>query len=290
MIKYICPAVLVFILFISCSKNESDKNEYSEMNTISSMETSHIIQENLNIQERQPEKNNTVQNIIDIEENLDEEQEGFFLRLNEIASSMHRDADSDEWELWRDKNRKIIDLLVAFLKISITWSIDITKYFPYITASISNDGMVKIFSWTLAMWGTGDYYNNIIQYKTESGEVSALEIDGPQRYVIGCILKDNVYLLLGGARAGGGIGFNAFKVIEISHNELLPYFAFNGNSELSFFASPREDRTQIYYYDLNFIEHPFSIKFITHDEEYLEFIFSGSEFIGDYEKFNEIRH
>lgn len=285
--------VFVFMLFASCAKKEFEENEYLETNNINSAETTiynNNIQKSLNAQENPPQKDNWIQATIDIDENLNEEQKEFFTSITEISTSMSRDADLDDWESWHDKNNQIIELLVAFLKTDTTWFIDITKYLPFMKVSISDDDILKIYSWTLERWGTGDYFNNIIQYKTKSGTINAIEMKGPPQYMVGCILKSHLYLLLGDARAGGGIGFSVFKAIEISDDELLPYPAFNGSSELSFFASPWEDRTQIDNLNLNFKDQPFSIKFITHDDREFEFIFSDSEFMGDYEKFDEIRH
>jgi hypothetical protein len=117
-----------------------------------------------------------------------------------------------------------------------------------------------------------------------------------QPVAIMMVEEKQTYLIWAHARAGGFMSAASFLALRFLDGKIEPYLAFNGDNKLEFSVG-----TQFYgiieYFKVQFDEKPFSIKIdynpsesFNHDKpnEFLEFTFNGSEFIGDYIKFNEI--
>jgi hypothetical protein len=215
-------------------------------------------------------------------------------------------------------------LLVDFFKTEESWSIDVKKELPFMyEISTSEDGLVRIYNWNYE-WATGDTFNSIIQYKTESGIINVIQVsgygehmweredlwqlgfrDGPA-YSIGFKIEEQTYLIWSHARAGGFMTLVTFLAIKLLDGKIEPYLAFNGDNKLEFHVG-----RIIENYNIQFDETPFYIKIIfnlrkdlenyskwTEDPDFryvkpniydiLEFTFNGTEFLGDYAQFNEI--
>jgi hypothetical protein len=217
-------------------------------------------------------------------------------------------------------------LMVDFFRTEESWSIDMKKELPFISdISISQDNMVRIYSWDYMESATGDTFNNIIQYKAESGIINAVQIGGlgehaePFRqlglgwgpsYGIGFKIEEQVYLIWSHARAGGFMSSASFSAIKLLDEKIESYMAFNGDNKLKFSVGTQYGGV-IDNFAVQFNKTPLWIKIIfnvressannsqwTEDpdikyaEPYiydiLEFSFNGTEFLGDYAKFNEI--
>ena len=219
-------------------------------------------------------------------------------------------------------------LLVDYLKTEESWSADVKKELPFIhEISASEDNMVRIYSWDYRESATGDTFNCIIQYKAESGTINAVQLGGFNEhadqlfeelgfrhgpsYWIGFKIEEQAYLIWSHARAGGFMSSASFLAIKLLDGEIEPYLAFNGDNRLEFSVGIQFGGI-ISNFDIQFEETPFWIKILfnlredpenysqwTGDPDFryakpytydiLEFTFNGTEFLGDYTKFNEIK-
>lgn len=216
----------------------------------------------------------------------------------------------------------ISKLLVDFLKTEESWSLDIKKELPLMKEiSISEDNMVRIYNFDFMEWGTGDTYNNIIQYKTENGKINVIYISqyayGQDRphgfsngsaYSIGFKIEEQTYLLWSIARGGGFTSRTSYLAIKLLDGSIEPYPIFNGDNNIDFCFGPQWSIDAV---DHQFDEMDYWIKiiynlredkekypkFITENyyryaEPYiydiLKFTYNGSVFLGDYKTFDEI--
>lgn len=207
-------------------------------------------------------------------------------------------------ENWEDAYKKldlVPKLLTDFLKTKESWSIDIEKDLDFLKGfDVSDDGMVRIYTWDNWEGGTGDSNQNIIQYRTKTGAVNAvysrdlfdIGFGYGLEYWVGRKLKEDVYLLGGGGRAGGFYANGSYVAVKLTDKKILPYKAFNGESDLSFNYLVGDKNGGIADFEDNFDQNetPFQIKIIydVFRKKDLLFTFNGSEFIGDYEKFYEL--
>jgi hypothetical protein len=147
-------------------------------------------------------------------------------------------------ETFSEKLELVPKLLVDFFKTEESWHIDVKKELPFIKYfSVSSDGMLRIYNWDNRENGTGDTFQNIIQYRTEAGAINAVYCDelrdlrfgyGGVAYWVGGKLKEKAYLLTGVGRGGGFYANGSYVAIEITDDKLLPYPAFNGENNLAF--------------------------------------------------------
>jgi hypothetical protein len=222
--------------------------------------------------------------------------------------------------------KMIPKLLVDFFRTEESWSIDVKKELPFISyISTSQDNMVRIYSWDYGEPATGDTFNSIIQYKAESGIINAAQVGGlgeqaeqfgqlgfrwGPSYNIGFKIEEQAYLIWSHSRAGGFMSSASFLAIKLLDEKIEPYMAFNGENTLGFLVGTQFGGV-IENFRVQFDKTPFWVKIvfdlregsasdsqwtgdpdIKYAEPYiydiLEFSFNGTEFLGDYAKFNEI--
>jgi hypothetical protein len=217
--------------------------------------------------------------------------------------------------------------LIDFLRTEESWSIDVEKEMPFIEYSVSEDNMVRIYSWYFDV-ASGDTYFSIIQYKAESGIINAIQVSGyyderfeqyrqlgfyqGPSYYVDFKIEKYTYLIGSQARAGGFMSTAQFLAVRLLDGKIEPYKAFNGDNELVFSVGIQYGGT-IDNFDFQFDKKPYWIRIMynVHEDpknysqwildhpsferyaepliyDYLEFYFNGTEFIGDYKKFKEV--
>jgi hypothetical protein len=212
------------------------------------------------------------------------------------------------------KDGEMIELLLDFLRKKENWSIDVENELPFIAWNewnVSEDDMVRIYNWQFE-GATGDTYHTIIQYKSESGTINSVYISGWEEqfvqfrerlgfgwgrgYGIGFKIEKQTYLIWAHARAGGFMSVASFLALRFLDGKIEPYPAFNGDNNLEFSVGTQYNGI-IEDFNIQFNEKPFSFlidynpsESFNYDKpnEFLEFTFNGSEFMGDYNKFNKI--
>jgi hypothetical protein len=190
--------------------------------------------------------------------------------------------------------------LYEFLKEETHNIDDIKKELPFITIAVSDDGLLRIYSWYQKEGGTYLAYHSIIQYRLESGRYgveffsanySNEESDRfnyPEVEYHSIInLKKHVYLINGHTRSSSSVYANVFIVLELNKT-LNPYNVFDNDNVLEIIQSLKRDRANVYSSAGYFTEKPYKIKIAYDASEEIELVFNGEEFTGDYDKLHEI--
>jgi hypothetical protein len=165
-----------------------------------------------------------------------------------------------DWMYIAEEERDVVKagdielLLVDFFKTEENWSIDVKKELPFMyEISASEDGLVRIYNWEYES-ATGDTFNSIIQYKTESDIINVIQVSGygehmwghedppfgklgfryGPAYNVGFKIKEQTYLIWSHARAGGFMSAASFLAIKLLDGKIEPYLAFNGDNKLDF--------------------------------------------------------
>lgn len=207
------------------------------------------------------------------------------------------------------RDREMAELLLAFLRDEENWSIDVGNELSFIYRNVSEDDMVRIYNWEFES-ATGDTFHTIIQYRSESGTINAVQISGwggydeqihplgfrwGHGYGVGFKIEEQTYLIWAHARAGGFMSHASFVAVRLLDGRIEPYLAFNGNNHLGFMVGTQFGGI-IEDFDIQFDEEPFLIRIFYNPHEInsrqpnniLDFAFNGTEFLGDYSRFNEI--
>jgi hypothetical protein len=207
------------------------------------------------------------------------------------------------------KDEEMIELLLDFLREEENWSIDVENELPFIEWSVSDDDMVRIYNWEFEH-ATGDTYNTIIQYKSESGTINAVYISRWEEhfyqfrqlgfrhgsgYRIGFKIEKQTYLIWSFGRSGGSMVNASFVAVKFLDGKFEPYLAFNGDNYLEFLWFVGGVSGIIEDVDVQFDKEPFLIKvFCTPDhvdsksQKIYNFTFNGIEFLGSYSEVKEI--
>jgi hypothetical protein len=211
------------------------------------------------------------------------------------------------------KDKEMIELLLDFLRKEENWSINVENELPLIKWSVSEDDMVRIYNWEFELGATGDIFNTIIQYKSESGSINAVYISGwgeqidqfrqlgfrdGNGYRIGFKIEEQTYLIYSYARAGGAAVNASFLAVRLLDGKIEPYLAFNGDNYLELYwyvGGVRGVGGIIENVRVQFDNEPFSINvFCTpsqgdnESQNVYNFTFNGTEFLGNYSEVNEI--
>jgi len=299
--------VLLVLAMVSCS----EKNTSHSLGILAAEEPSVI--------DVMPETYTDIDNQSEPEETWTEEQrvEYFFSKYSHIANETLRKIEAlyraFKWDIWGLDSKlpqEMTNLLLDFLKQEENWSIDVGNELSFMHRSISEDGMVRIYNWEFES-ATGDTYHTILQYKSELDTINVVQISGwsgdykqfrqlgfiwGAEYGVGFKIAEQTYLLWAHARAGGFMSLISFVAVRLLDGKLEPYMAFNGDNYLGLLAGEQNGGIIQHHFDLQFNEKPFSIRIFYNPhgisdrepDSFLDFIFNGSEFMGDYNRLNEV--
>jgi hypothetical protein len=231
--------------------------------------------------------------------------------------------DGSNDEEWWSANSLVMKLLLTYFNSTKSLERDINKTLPFLRYNISEDGLLRVYSWEIGGGGTFIPYNSIIQYKTSDFKVIAVNIDdlsnsngGDLNYGYIKKLKEDCYLLGGSTRAMSFSYTSAFIAVKLEYEKerydtkkFVPLPIFN-NSHI-FSATEYHAR----HFPLKMVIRGIRLDneelkiIITYDEVIddtrtidpdnrnnnlkfytLEFKYNGIEFTGDYEKLIEIRN
>jgi hypothetical protein len=241
----------------------------------------------------------------------------------------HYEDDGSNDEEWWSANSLIMNLLLTYLNSTKSLERDINQALPFLECNISEDGLLRVYSWAIGGGGTFIPYNSILQYKTPEFEVTAVNIDdllnsnNGRELNYGYIkkLKEDCYLLGGSTRAMSFSYAHTFIAFKLEYEKgraekgrynikkFVPLPVFNNSRTFSateMHARQFSQKMVIRGVELNDEE----LKIIiTYDEviddtkiidpdnrnnnlEFytLEFKYNGTEFTGDYEKLMEIKN
>jgi hypothetical protein len=214
---------------------------------------------------------------------------------------------------------QLFELIIVYLKTEESLNVDNIKKLSFVNISISDDEKIRIYDFLI---GNNDYtYYTFIQYITDSGELIALRSDqlnlqlyARMKYDAIYNLDKNKYIFCAYTQWGRTMSVR-LNTMELKNGMLIPYMAFNGNYIFDYLSDPGMRDSRIYSLDCIFNKNPFKIKIVfdVHEDrenysewvknksdpeiqfaryyiyDILEFDFNGSEYIGDYEKFMEIK-
>jgi len=298
--------VLLMIAIISCS----EKNTSHSPGILAAEEPSVI--------DVMPETYTDIDNQSEPEETWTEEQrvEYSLSEFSHIANEDLREIAAlyraARWNISVDSRlaKKMTNLLLDFLKQEENWSIDVENELSFMDRYISEDGMVRIYNWAFE-YATGDTFHTILQYKSELDTINVVQIHGwsdgdfeqfrqlgfnwGAGYGVGFKIAEQTYLLWAFARAGSFMFHASFVAVRLLNGKIEPYLAFNGDNSLGFHVADHAGSI-IKNFHTQFNEKPFSIRIFYNPGEInspqsggtLDFIFNGSEFMGDYNRLNEV--
>jgi hypothetical protein len=244
------------------------------------------------------ETDNIVNEVISKKDNDD-----YFEAITEkyINSSQYHDEDYDF----------IAHSLLSFFNEEKSLNIDTTEKLPFISCTVSDDGVLRTYSWDTKEGGISSVYTSIVQYIMPSGKPNALFLNDiiknfedkihpmtlVEYYDID-ILKENIYCLRGSTRIGIFDHLSGFITLKLQDDMLVPYPAFNNDISLFFYGYPSggnpKERITDYFATFNKGIFKISLDYGTRENDSLikktlDFVFNGIEFLGDYEIFAKIK-
>jgi hypothetical protein len=229
--------------------------------------------------------------------------------------------DGSNDEEWWSANSLVMNLLLAYLNSMKSLERDINKALPFLECNISEDGLLRIYSWAIGGGGTFIPYNSIVQYKTSDFKVIAVNINdlsnnngGNLNYGYIKKLKEDCYLLGGKTRAMSFSYTSTFIAVKLEEEKydtkkFVPLPIFNNSHTFSAteyharqfpkkmvirgIELSNEELKIIITYDeviddtrtIDSDNKNNNLKFYT-----LEFKYNGTKFTGNYEKLIEIKN
>ena len=225
-------------------------------------------------------------------------------------------------KVWENASNMIMDLLMVYFNSSESSSRDTNELMPFLQSGVSEDGFLRVHSWYLDGGGVFLLNNSIVQYIFNENQVKAVsmddfidsskyEFDKNLGFGVVFTLTDDWYLIFGGTGSSLAMTYAvvAVKMERDSNNSvnLVPLPVFNNSNFFminEYWGRQFPRKMVIRESDFNRENVSFTITYdeviddsieILPDNENenlrfhtLEFSFDGTEFIGDYDRLNEV--
>lgn len=135
-----------------------------------------------------------------------------------------------------------------------------TNLSKHITIKMSEDSLVKTYSWDRQTGGSWHDMASYIQYKTDSGKIKYQRLDSGEEFMTGeptnIVIYDvftietkneTYYLLLGWGTHGGGLHHSLARVYKITTNELVQCDTIFQGTKYLFAGANRGNRINLKY-------------------------------------------
>jgi hypothetical protein len=217
---------------------------------------------------------------------------------------------------WKEKNRIIAEALLAFFKTEKSLSVNIEAELSFLSYAVSNDGLIRIYTWDKKEGGRSFSNNAVIQYITTSGKPDVILMEdfvyehakstiqpdllAKELYYTNIYLLDNnTYLLEGYVGVDLSTVFHGYFAIRLQDDVVLPYAAFHNKATLLYHERFSEsEKYGIEKTETFFEKKPYTIEIVFREQQKnnetvlksVQFVFNDGQFMGDYELFNAINN